>query len=37
MCMWMSSSSAREREAALLNFLADLAQGLLNLPAFLGR
>ena len=25
-----------EREAALLNFLADLAQGLLNLQAFVG-
>ena len=32
----MSSSSDAEREAALLNFLADLAQGLLNLAAFVG-
>ena len=27
----------REREAALLNFAADIAQGLLNLPAFVAR
>ena len=36
MCMWMSSSSTRKRELPLLNFPADVRQGLLNLKAFVG-
>ncbi len=36
MCMWMSSSSVEKREAALLDFLADFVECLLNLSALVG-